>query len=190
MFVTFIIIIIMWLIPFCQIIKILLYFHPYRDNRAYILDPCIREFLIETFIGSKMFLTFFNVKYDSAYLTTEIWDWFDILSVLEKKSINAGRRLLKYFFIKMCFSVSKMMTFWFHFYVLIVVHFAKSFFWPSIWHAMIWKDLKEKLRKRLLCSKNRPIELLAKDGTFAVHSHTSQYKHMPIACKAAIFEFW
>ena len=90
-----------------------------------------------------MFLTFFNVKYDSAYLTTEIWDWFDILSVLEKKSINAGRRLLKHFFIKMCFSVSKMMTFWFHFYVLIVVHFAKSFFWPSIWHTQwfgkIWK---------------------------------------------------
>ena len=28
----------------------------------------------------------------------------------------------------MCFSVSKMMTFWFHFYVLIVVHFAKCFF--------------------------------------------------------------
>ena len=84
--------------------------------------------MIETFIGSKMFLTFFNVKYDSAYLTTEIWDWFDILSVLEKKSINAGRRLLKHFFIKMCFSVSKMMTFWFHFYVLIVVHFAKCFF--------------------------------------------------------------
>ena len=131
---------------------------------------------METFIGSKMFLTFFNVKYDSAYLTTEIWDWFDILSVLEKKSINAGRRLLKYFFIKMCFSVSKMMTFWFLFHVLIVVHFAKSFFfWPSIWHAMIWKDLKEKLRKILPCSKNRPIELLSQDGTFAVHAHISLF---------------
>ena len=45
MFVTFIIIIIMWLIPFCQIIDILLYSHVYRDTRAYILDPCIREFL-------------------------------------------------------------------------------------------------------------------------------------------------
>ena len=54
-----------------------------------------------------MFLTFFNVKYDSAYLTTEIWDWFDILSVLEKKSINAGRRLLKHFVIKICFFLQK-----------------------------------------------------------------------------------
>ena len=49
------------------------------------------------------------------------------------------------------------------------------FFWPSIWHAMIWKDLKEKLRKRLLCSKNRPIELLSQDGTFAVHAHISLF---------------
>ena len=29
---------------FCQIIKILLYSHHYRGTRAYILDPCIREF--------------------------------------------------------------------------------------------------------------------------------------------------
>ena len=41
MFVTFIIIIIT---PFCHIIKILRYSHLYRDTRAYILDPCIREF--------------------------------------------------------------------------------------------------------------------------------------------------
>ena len=40
MFVTFIII-----LPFCQIIEILLYYQLYRDTRAYILDPFIQEFL-------------------------------------------------------------------------------------------------------------------------------------------------
>ena len=47
MFVTFI-----WLTPFCQIIKILLNYHPYRNTRAYILDPCIQESLIQTFYNS------------------------------------------------------------------------------------------------------------------------------------------
>ena len=48
MFVTLVIIII--LTPFCQIIEIFLYSHVYRDTRAYILDPCIREF----YLGSRI----------------------------------------------------------------------------------------------------------------------------------------
>ena len=47
MFVTFISISI-WLIPFCQIIEIILYSHVYRDTYAYILDPCIQEFELGT----------------------------------------------------------------------------------------------------------------------------------------------
>ena len=43
MFVTLVIIIII-LTPFYQIIEICLYSHVYRDTRAYILDPRIREF--------------------------------------------------------------------------------------------------------------------------------------------------
>ena len=51
MFVTFINIIVM--IPFYQIMD-------YRDTRAYILDPCIQEFCINTCgmdLNSKFFLT-------------------------------------------------------------------------------------------------------------------------------------
>ena len=37
---------------FSQIIEILLYCHHYQDTRAYILDPCIRDFLKESNIFS------------------------------------------------------------------------------------------------------------------------------------------
>ena len=46
MFVTFIII----LIPFCQIIEIRLYYHVYRDIRAYMLDHCIQEFFLTVIV--------------------------------------------------------------------------------------------------------------------------------------------
>ena len=59
MFVTFV-----WLMPFCQIIKILLFSHFYRDTHAYILNSCIQESNI-------------RILKSPDYFQKIVWIWMD-----------------------------------------------------------------------------------------------------------------
>ena len=72
MFVTFIIIITL----FCQIINIFK-FELYRDTRAYILDPCIREFFYRTLIGMSP-VAYVGMPVTFAYILVGISFAYDI----------------------------------------------------------------------------------------------------------------